>query len=262
MYNEYLELFIDEMGVPTLDPLYIATGASIKESSKNAIKVFADHIKFKYWGKTDIVFHSREIGLNLNNFSVFKSNPILRKEFIEDLKTLLKKAPIMILCCVIENSVARNRGWIQKNKFVTETAKVIFNNFAIITYCKSNTRGKISIELDEDKEESYFKSFKTLLGSGVSSTSIESSDIRDIITSISFVTKKNYDIETQLIDLFTYAVKCKYLKELKKKEYPKDSYESNIINILNGKLYKVPHNASLWKKRMLRKINPFVILPK
>jgi hypothetical protein len=262
MYNEYLELFIDELGVPTIDPLYIVTGASIKESKKQNLKIYADQIKFKYWSKTNIIFHSREIGLNLNAFNIFENNPTLKEEFIEDLELFLKKAPIMILSCVVDNSKARSRGWIQKNKLVKETSQIIFNNFAMITYCKSKTKGKIVIELDEDKEKSYFKSFKTLLGTGVPNTAIKSSDIRDMITSISFVTKKNDDIETQLMDLFSYAVKCKYLQEIEKKKFPRDSYESDVIDILNRKLYKVPYNASTRKKRILNKVNPFVILPK
>jgi hypothetical protein len=168
----------------------------------------------------------------------------------------------MILSCVVDNSKARSEGWIQKNKLVKETSQIIFNNFAMITYCKSKTKGKIVIELDEDKEKSYFKSFKTLLGCGVPNTVIKSSDIRDMITSISFVTKKNDDIETQLMDLFSYAVKCKYLQEIEKKNFPRDSYENDIIDILNRKLYEVPYNTSTLKKRILNKVNPFVILPK
>jgi hypothetical protein len=83
-----------------------------------------------------------------------------------------------------------------------------------------------------------------------------------MITSISFVTKKNDDIETQLMDLFSYAVKCKYLQEIEKKNFPRDSYENDIIDILNRKLYEVPYNTSTLKKRILNKVNPFVILPK
>lgn len=261
MYEQCLELFIDELGVPTKDPLYIVTAASIKEINKEKVRILADQIKFKYWGTTDVVFHSREIGLNLDSFSIFKSDHLKKEEFLKDLKIFLKKCPVIILSSVVDNVSARTHGWIQKSKFIKETSRILFADFAMITYCKSRTKGKIIIELDEAKEESYFKSFRSLLGGGIKGTPIKSADIRGIFTSISFVTKKNNDIETQLVDLFSYAVKCKYLRDIQSKNFVKDSYEDKIIGILEDKLFKVPPKASLKKKRILNKVKSFAVLP-
>ena len=261
MYDECLELFIDELGVPTIDPLYVVTSASIKETDKTKVRILADQIKFKYWGRTDIVFHSREIGHCLNDFRMFKNDEDLKKAFHKDLYLLLGTAPIMLMSVVIDREKAQKKGWIQRNKYITESAQLIFRNFAMILYCKSKTRGKIIIEVDSAKEKSYLESFSKLLGQGVPRTKIKSKDIRDIITSISFVTKKNYDIETQLMDLFSYAIRCKYLEDSGKENYSTETYERNIIDILEKKLYRVPPNASVQKKRILNKVKSFAILP-
>ena len=80
--KEYF-LFIDESGSP--DPknrqsdIYIFCGCSIPKYKREELKIWADRIKFKYWGKTNIVFHSREIGRNEGDFSIFKKNPTLKR---------------------------------------------------------------------------------------------------------------------------------------------------------------------------------------
>ena len=69
-------LFIDELGTANInDPnskFYILAGCSINEGERQNMKIMADQIKFKYWGNTNIVFHSREIGRKENNFEILK----------------------------------------------------------------------------------------------------------------------------------------------------------------------------------------------
>jgi hypothetical protein len=74
--REYYKLFIDESG--TANPkdskseVYILSGCSVNKTECSNIKTWADQIKFKYWGRTDIVFHSREISRREGDFSIFK----------------------------------------------------------------------------------------------------------------------------------------------------------------------------------------------
>lgn len=86
--------------------------------------------------------------------------------------------------------------------------------------------------------------------------------IKEILTSISFVTKHNYDIEEQISDIFAYAACCKYMQDCGQKKFSKDSYESKIIKILELKLFQMPTLAKSIKRDLFDRIEPFCILPK
>jgi len=71
-----LNFFIDELGTADrkekFSTHYILSGCMVNEYSREWLKIRSDQIKFKYWGKTDIVFHSREIGRKSGVFSILK----------------------------------------------------------------------------------------------------------------------------------------------------------------------------------------------
>ncbi len=79
---------------------------------------------------------------------------------------------------------------------------------------------------------------------------------------MSFVTKKNFDIEEQFADLFAYAAKCKFRVDSNQTTFSQNSYEARMIRILETKLFKTPHNASPEKKRICNKIDSFKSLTK
>ena len=75
-----INYFIDELGSASpksiQSKLYILSGIMVTSQSRDRLKIMADQIKFKYWGKTDIVFHSREIGRKEGDFSILKDEEI------------------------------------------------------------------------------------------------------------------------------------------------------------------------------------------
>ncbi len=60
-----VKLFIDESGPSnprvTSSPCYVVSSCRIKTVKQNDLRIKADRIKFKYWGNTEVIFHSREI---------------------------------------------------------------------------------------------------------------------------------------------------------------------------------------------------------
>jgi len=201
--KKYL-LFVDESGNLDLYNLksrfYILCGTAVEDSKKDEIKVLADQIKFKYWGETNIVFHSREISRNEGKFAIFKNNPELKKEFITDLLNFLNKAPFMIFPVIVDKQALDKRKW-----------------------------NKIKI-------------------------------IQKTLTSISFVTKHNHDIEEQISDMLAYAVLCKYC-QMTKQQYRKTQHEEKLIRILNKKLFRAPPNAGKRKKHFFDQIKSLGIIP-
>ncbi|MEK7516987.1 MAG: DUF3800 domain-containing protein [Patescibacteria group bacterium] len=72
-------LFIDESGIAnpkvTNSEVYILAGCMVDDYAREKLKIEADQIKFKYWTKTNIVFHSKEIGRKEGDFKIFKMHP-------------------------------------------------------------------------------------------------------------------------------------------------------------------------------------------
>jgi hypothetical protein len=256
-------LFIDESGnlnIPN-SRLYILCGCAIQESWKHDLKIHADQIKFKYWGSTDIVFHSREIGSNEGDFSIFKGKEDLKKQFIKDLFFLLKKWPFMIFPVVVDKKRAEEINW-DKDKIIDETAHQVIYNFIALLLTRGKVNGRIIIESSSaEKDRRYLSTFSYFLSPGAVELNVDHSKLREILTSISFVTKKNNDIEEQISDLFAYAAACKYEKEYTNKRFSKNGYEDSIVKILDTKLFQTPSRVNDIKKELFEKIDPFCVLP-
>lgn len=256
------KLFIDELGVAnpkvTQSEIYILSGCSIDDSERENIRNWADHIKFKYWGRTDIVFHSREIGRRENDFSIFKSQKLF-KEFILDLEDFLKSSRFKMFFVIVDKNEAGKKAWNQ-NKIFKETADKMIRNF-LLAMLSNDSRGKIVVESAGAEKDFYFhKALGYYLSGGISELKVDYKKVQDTITSISFVTKNNHDIEEQIADLFAYAAKCKYFIR-KKKKMKRGTYEDMIIPLLNKKIFKLPTNARNKKMKYFNEIKPFLILP-
>ncbi len=262
--NKYqYRLFIDELGTANIkdikSELYILAGCSIKDYEQQNMKIWADHIKFKYWGRTSIVFHSREIGRKENDFRVFKDDK-LYGEFLSDLQKFLLHSNFKMFFVIVDKEKARKFGW-NNIKIYKETSYWMVKNFLLILLT-NDSKGKIIIESATAEKDFYLhKSVGHFLAEGISDLKVNYKKIQDILTSVSFVTKNNYDIEEQIADLFAYAAKCNYLLD-SGGEIKKSSYEDMMLYLLKEKIFKVPYGAKSQKAKYFKEINPFLILPK
>ena len=259
------ELFIDELGQVNPNnkesPLYVLCGCVVENINRNNLKIHADQIKFKYWGRTDIVFHSYDIGKNKKDFEIFNDDEKRKREFLADLYSFLRQSTFSIFIIVIDKSLAKKRGW-NSIKVIEETARKLFYHF-IVWLLTKNRKGKINIEsATAEKDRYYLNEFSYFLSPGCKELTVDYKIIQEMLTSISFVTKRNHDIEEQIADLFAYAARCKY-QQLKKLEiYAAESHESKMIKILDAKLFKPPRRASRKKRELWDSIKPFCILLK
>lgn len=260
------ELFIDELGqanpVSKQSEVYVLSGCAIEESQRDALKIQADQIKFKYWGHTDIVFHSREIARNEGQFSIFEKNKSKKAEFYIDLFELLKQNFFVMFVVICDNKEARKIGW-NSDKVIKETSNIIFLHFITWLLGITNAKGKINIEsATAEKDKYYLNAFSYFLSPGNKQISVNHKIIQELLTSVSFVTKRNYDIEEQIADMFAYAAKCKYLRLKKKQTFKIGTYEDKIIKLLDSKLWRLPEKAKEKKMPFYKNIEPFCIIPK
>lgn len=259
-----LDLFIDELG--NSDPgssqseIYVLCGCAFPEDSREIIKNLADQIKFKYWNKTDIIFHSRDIGKNLGDFIIFKDE-IKKENFTKDLFGFLNKIPVTVLAIVVDKKTAKKYGWNQ-NKIIKETSYKLILHFLALLYSREKRRGKIIIEsATSEKDVYYLKAFSYFLSPGFKELNENYKINRKTLTSISFVTKDNLDIEEQITDLFSYAAKCKFDAKYKNIKFGVKSYEYRILKLLEQKLFKANVYAGDHKKKFYERIVPFCIMP-
>jgi len=259
---ENYKLFIDELGVAnpkdTKSKLYILSACSVNEKERLSMKIMADQIKFKYWGRTDIVFHSREMGRREGDFSIFKNKKVF-KEFIFDFDKFILSSDFKMFFVVLDKDKARKLGW-NDVKTYEETSNAIIKNF-LLAMISQDSKANIIIESSTSEKDFYFhKSNNFFLAGGIPKANVTYKKVQDTITSIAFVTKNNLDIEEQIADIFAYAVKCRYFLQ-KNKRIKIGDYEKIILKLLRNKIYKKCKNARVKKKKYLEKIKPIQILP-
>jgi hypothetical protein len=260
--QEYYRLYIDELGTASTkdktSDVYILSGCSVNKKDCNDLKIQADQIKFKYWGRTDVVFHSNEIGRKKNDFVIFNDVKVF-KEFQKDMHTFLTRSKIKLFFIVVDKSKALTAGW-NDVKVHKDTTSFLLRNFLLILLT-SDSRGEIIIESSSvAKDVHILDSLNFFLGSGIPKMGINYKKVQDTLTSVSFVTKRNHDIEEQIADLFAYAAKIKYQTKTSKKHKNTD-YEKMMLDLLNKKIYKIPEGANLEKTKLFKGVDPFLILP-
>jgi hypothetical protein len=259
-------LYIDELGSSNPNSprhrYFVMSACVISDGLREGAKNFANQIRFKYWGDRhryyDITFHSFDIGRRSGAFSIFNNDQAKYEEFVTDLFKLLKAGGLTVFVNVTDLEVARGRNWTTSTVLDRSSDHIVSSFARYLLGCGG--KGKITIESATDTQNSFFlKSF----GHYLSPRAIPNIDFRDVqeaMTSISFVTKKNHDVEEQIADLFAYAAKCKYEKEEKGFAFAASSYEGRIIKILENKLFSTPANAAPAKAALYSGIESFKIL--
>lgn len=135
----------------------------------------------------------------------------------------------------------------------------MIKNFILSLLASGEVRGKLIIEsATAEKDFIYHKAAGFYLSNGIKELGITYRDVQDVLTEISFVTKKNHDIEEQIADLLAYAAKLKFMK---KKQSEINTYQANISKIMNTKLFKMHPETGVRKKKYYEQINSFKIVP-
>lgn len=254
-----LNLFIDELGqsnpkAPNAG-VYILSGCIVDKVSREDLKIKADQIKFKYWDKTNIVFHSREIGRKEGVFTILQDKKV-EDDFYNNLFYFLNEGRYKMFFVVVDLKKACNKNW-NTTKVYEETSLAIIKNFILSLLSSGDCRGRIVIESATSQKDFYFhKAVSYFLSAGFPELKIPFTKIQEVMTEISFVTKKNFDIEEQIADLLAYGAKLKFLKSS-----DDNFYKTNIIKVLNNKLFVMHPNTGVNKRKYQSKIEGFKILP-
>jgi hypothetical protein len=268
MYN----LFIDESGKSNLKgvdayrPHFSLAGIIVHDSSKQVLKTRADQIKFKYWGKTNIVFHAQELRCLTGDFKIFKQEnaKFTIEDFYSDFKTFLNgNYKIGFACVNKQNYIQANpevdhalrelvtakpeSNWkkmiIGREKRLLKDITTEILTMYLSYLKKKKANGTVVVESSAEAQDiDIFSSYNKVLISGFSPFNMSTEDVRNLLTGVSFVTKRNHDIEAQLADIAAhyFNIEARLLDSVQEK-YQNPNDES-VIKILKSKTF--PYQSS------------------
>lgn len=216
------KLYIDESGKNTLTdvqsyaPHFCVAGIQVHVNHDGFLTRRADQIKYKYWGNTKVTFRANDIRRLTGDFTIFENKPDLFTNFCEDFKEYIRCSNFHLIWIGInkfnyinDNPPVANAirgGW---KKQITAHEKgltqKIFEELWKVHICyliSKSSYGNIIVEAaDKVQDIDILTTYNHILSSGVSSMGLSGVDVREKFTSISFVTKKNLDAETQIADI-------------------------------------------------------------
>ncbi len=239
--TEHYYIFIDESGwadVKTYkqSKYYTMCGLIISEGGRKTLKEELDKLKLKYFNNKSFILHSVKLK------RILKTEKRI-KDFANDLEKLLKKTPFYLLFVVVDKEKASELSW------VNSTVK--------------GAIGHIHAEASSTEQDIHlYKSFFHYIAHGLDRLSISSDDVKQHLTTVSFVTKINNDPEEQMADLFGICGKINaQLEKGEVKIEEMDPLNVVIYNSMQKRLFNIANAKNPKKINLYKDINPFVKFP-
>ncbi|HYU64847.1 MAG TPA: DUF3800 domain-containing protein [Candidatus Paceibacterota bacterium] len=242
-------LFVDESGssniIPSRRPDFFAfAGVIMHDNESENFKITADRIKFKYWSEItpkkglDVVFRSHEIHIKSGPFTILTDINTCEL-FHKDLYQFLQNNGLKLIIVVVDKSRASSLGWNAQAVFGKASESMILTFIEFLQ--KKDHFGQIIIESSDIRHDTtFFRKYLKYVSGGVPALSLSHVDIKNMLTSLSFVSKNNNDIESQVADLFAYPSIHQCLVDLGTTSFIPDSHEEKMCQIIQNKLIKFP----------------------
>lgn len=245
------KLFLDETGTCALPiddsrvEYFVLSGVAVREEQRQKLKIRADQVKYRHWRHTNIVFHSREIGLRIGDFAILR-DPAIETDFHKDLFLFLDQSGMKYIVVSVNKVKALELQW-DYDQLYTEAADAMLN-FFIEFLITRRSRGQIIIEsAGTIKDILFYKRYIYYLAHGLPSLDITPQKMKEILTSVSFVSKNNRDIETQIADLLAYPAMCQSKIDDGIFNLIPNSYEEKLCAIFKTKLIFIDGRTSFIK---------------
>lgn len=257
---EKYNIFMDESGWadPTSyikSPYFAVCGLVINDKYRNKLSIDISTLKIKYFKDKNYILHSVSLKRDLR----IKKHSLI--DFSKDLNRVLSKYPFFLLCTLTNKELALKRHWDKGNIFKS-TYNTLIGNLVKFLIAKDYSGSIYTEACSVEQDITIYKAMITLIANGISRLGITPKDVRSHLTSVSFVTKDNNDIEEQLVDLFGHSIKNKYMISKNILDVTSlDPLDRVLLMILNKKLFQGINVSNVKKKRLYESINSFKILP-
>ena len=264
--NRKLALFVDELGesVPArykVSPFFILTGCVVDKDRISEISTNLDHIKFKYWSRVNVVFHTKNIGRKDKDFTIFKNDLKKFREFINDLKFFFNKCPLYTICIIVDQKSVYNLNWKQR-RVIKIAYEHLIANFIRVLVAQDKTGEFIQEASTPIQDISIYEAFFGYQSLGLPSDKLDHLEIKRRLTSLSFSTKRNMDTLTQVADLLGYGLNLSHrVKNRIVKVASLNGYERMIRKEAENKLFHTPQSMGLKKKNLYKNFQAIVNIP-
>lgn len=285
-------LSIDESGSANpasykVSPYFVLSGCILSDFNFSKFKEHLNQVKYATWKEqwNKVLFRSYNIGKGKGFFSVFynkdsSSGDLIPNQkmisFCRDLRRFLKRRYSDLITCLVDKEKAFRNKTItlkegkKKMKYIWSqeivyklSFKEILRNFLLFLVSR-NAKGRIVAEASTDQQDIVlYKEFFTLQRNGLAELKIDHKEVKERMSSLSFVTKHNRKLEEEIADLMAYAATLRF--RLGKKIIKKNKlnlYDTMILQGFEKNLLKVLTNRPDKRlKRISKAINPYTIIP-
>ena len=255
-------VFIDESGTasPTNykdSPVFTLSAFVTNERGRERLNDNLGRLKQKYFGRRSYYLHAKDVRwwLQQRNKSL--------TDFSKELTTVMNSIYFFLLFSCVDKEKAFRKGW-GKEAIYKKSYTVLVSNM-LKFFVARNIKGNIVAEASNIEQDMYlYNSFFHFIANGIDRLSITPDIAKNHLTSLSFVTKLNNDVEEQMADM--YGMYGKIRLQIDKKERDEaslDPLEYAVYKTAGKKLFNGGANCNDHKRNKLYKeINSFIKLPK
>lgn len=232
MKNHYL--FLDESGhhglrvIKQERPIFLLCGCTIERAYYSG-KFATDFnkLKLKYFGTTDIVFHSRDIRKWQGDFKIL-GDPKLRHEFYQNLDSLISNAEFTVIAsAILKDKLIEQYGPRADNPYDLSLGFILERTTFLSDNLSCSNVEVIAEARGKKEDASLHDQYQLTLSHGTGYVSSERLQRR--FSDIRFARKEENNLGTQLSDLVAYPIATKVL-------YPER--ENLAFNVVEPKIYK------------------------
>jgi len=243
----YKILSIDETGKASFkhpSKLFVLSGTVIPENLKSKIDAKMRALKQKFFGDEDIVFHARDMARKKGPFKILLNNKT-ELDFYSRFISFVNNPEISFFFVITNKAKASKANWQEGTILRRSYLKILADFTRHLKTTKTN--GKIITESDPKQDICLIYAHNRLQSEGTGDGSVNGSEYRHMVTSLSLVNKSNYDIDVQLADTMALIAGLKYeidvqgnKKKLSKVENMKQRLlERKLSDTKNPSLFEV-----------------------
>lgn len=214
--NEEFLVFLDETGdhslqhIDTQYPIF-GLGALVCKYDHyiNQINPLFDDLKYRYFDKRNIVFHSTDIRKRKKEFNILL-NKETRENFFADLNSAMEAAPFVFLTSLVDKLKHSEQYVDPDNPYDLTLSFIMERAFYLISKKYPDAKCRFIAESRDHAENSRLaKTFEFYKSTG---TQYVKAHELEFITSLDFIGKSENENGHQIVDLCLYPLGRTYIK--------------------------------------------------
>src|SRR3989304_5818862 len=188
----YKIISLDESGKASFEhpsKLFVLSAVLVPESFRSKLNNKIKKIKKKFFKDEEIVFHSRDMSRKKGPFSILR-DPKTETAFWSEFVSVLNNKDISLIFIITNKTKAVKLGW--QPKTILKRSYLRLLELFLIQLNKNKNKGKIIAESDPSQDIYLIEAHNT--------HQAQNQSYRNNVTSISLVSKSNFDSEVQIAD--------------------------------------------------------------